>query len=160
VVALPRLAGPAITGLPADADGFLPVTSRCEVTGIERVYAAGDATDFPVKYGAIAAQQADAAAASIAALAGAPAEPTPFDGVVHGALVSGRKHRRLYFTARIEGGLAQDSRTGDTPTWSPEAKIAARHLGPYLDKLWGGQGLRWLAGQLSWEAAAMARLSK
>jgi sulfide:quinone oxidoreductase len=26
VVALPRLAGPAITGLPADADGFLPVT--------------------------------------------------------------------------------------------------------------------------------------
>ena len=160
VVALPRLAGPAITGLPADADGFLPVTSRCEVTGIERVYAAGDATDFPVKYGAIAAQQADAAAASIAALAGAPAEPTPFDGVVHGALVSGRKHPRLYFTARIEGGLAQDSRTADTPTWSPEAKIAARHLGPYLDKLWGGQGLRWLAGQLSWEAAAMARLSK
>jgi sulfide:quinone oxidoreductase len=160
VVALPRLAGPAITGLPADAEGFLPVTSRCEVSGIERVYAAGDATDFPVKYGAIAAQQADAAAASIAALAGAPAEPTPFDGVVHGALVSGRKHRRLYFTARIEGGLAQDSRTSDTPTWSPEAKIAARHLGPYLDKLWGGQGLRWLAGQLSWEAAAMARLSK
>jgi sulfide:quinone oxidoreductase len=160
VVALPRLAGPAITGLPADADGFLPVTSRCEVTGIDRVYAAGDATDFPGKYGAIAAQQADAAAASIAALAGAPAEPTPFDGVVHGALVSGRKHRRLYFTARIEGGLAQDSRTSDAPTWSPEAKIAARHLGPYLDKLWGGQGLRWLAGQLSWEADAMARLSK
>jgi sulfide:quinone oxidoreductase len=160
VVALPRLVGPAITGLPADADGFLPVTSRCEVTGIERVYAAGDATDFPVKYGAIAAQQADAAAASIAAVAGAPTEPTPFDGVVHGALVSGRKHRRLYFTARIEGGLAQDSRTSDTPTWSPEAKIAARHLGPYLDKLWGGEGLRWLAGQLSWEAAAMARLTK
>jgi sulfide:quinone oxidoreductase len=160
VVALPRLAGPAITGLPADADGFLPVTSRCEVTGTERVYAAGDATDFPVKYGAIAAQQADAAAASIAAMAGAAAEPTPFDGVVHGALVSGREYRCLYFTARIEGGLAQDSRTSDTPTWSPEAKIAARYLGPYLDKLWGGQGLRWLAGQLSWEAAAMARLSK
>ena len=160
VVALPRLAGPAITGLPADADGFLPVTSRCEVTGTERVYAAGDATDFPVKYCAIAAQQADAAAASIAAMAGAAAEPTPFDGVVHGALVSGREYRCLYFTARIEGGLARDSRTSDTPTWSPEAKIAARHLGPYLDKLWGGQGLRWLAGQLSWEAAAMARLSK
>jgi sulfide:quinone oxidoreductase len=160
VVALPRLAGPAITGLPADADGFLPITSHCEVTGTERVYAAGDATDFPVKYGAIAAQQADAAAASIAAMAGAAAEPTPFDGVVHGALVSGREYRCLYFTARIEGGLAQDSRTSDTPTWSPEAKIAARHLGPYLDKLWGGQGLRWLAGQLSWEAAAMARLSK
>ena len=43
VVAVPRLEGPAITGLPADADGFLPVTSHCEVTGVERVYAAGDA---------------------------------------------------------------------------------------------------------------------
>jgi sulfide:quinone oxidoreductase len=152
VVALPRLAGPAITGLPADADGFLPVTSRCEVTGTERVYAAGDATDFPVKYGAIAAQQADAAAASIAAMAGAAAEPTPFDGVVHGALVSGREYRCLYFTARIEGGLAQDSRTSDTPTWSPEAKIAAQYLGPYLDEIWGSEAKRWIAGQLSMEA--------
>jgi sulfide:quinone oxidoreductase len=160
VVAVPRLVGPAITGLPADADGFLPITPRCEVIGIDRVYAAGDATDFPVKYGGIAAQQADAAATSIAALAGASIEPRPFDGVVHGALVSGGKHQRLYFTARFEGGLAQESRTSDTPTWSPEAKIAARYLGPYLDKLWVGGGLRWLAGQLSWEEAAMARLSK
>jgi sulfide:quinone oxidoreductase len=160
VVAVPRLVGPAITGLPADADGFLPITSRCAVTGIDRVYAAGDATDFPVKYGGIAAQQADAAATSIAALAGASIEPRPFDGVVHGALVSGGKHQRLYFTARFEGGLAQESRTSETPTWSPEAKIAARYLGPYLDKLWVGGGLRWLAGQLSWEEAAMARLSK
>ena len=160
VVAAPRLVGPAITGLPADADGFLAVTSRCEVTGTDRVYAAGDVTDFPVKFGGIAAQQADAAAESIAALSGAPIEPTPFDGVVHGALVSGGKHQRLYFTARFEGGLARQSRTSDTPTSSPEAKIAARYLGPYLDKLWVGGGLRWLAGQLSWEEAAMARLSK
>jgi sulfide:quinone oxidoreductase len=160
VVAVPRLVGPAVTGLPADGDGFLPVTSRCEVTGIERVYAAGDATDFPVKFGGIAAQQADAAAESIAALSGAAIEPRPFDGVVHGALVSGGKHQRLYFTARFEGGLAQESRTSDTPTSSPEAKIAARYLGPYLDKLWVGGGLRWLAGQLSWEEAAMVRLSK
>ena len=160
MVALPRLAGPAISGLPADADGFLAVTSRCEVTGTDRVYAAGDVTDFPVKFGGIAAQQADAAATSIAALAGASIEPRPFDGVVHGALVSGGKHQRLYFTARFEGDLAQESRTSDTPTWSPEAKIAARYLGPYLDKLWVGGRLRWLAGQLSWEEAAMARLSK
>jgi sulfide:quinone oxidoreductase len=136
VVAVPRLVG-AITGLAADADGFLPITSHCEVSGIERVYAAGDATDFPVKYGGIAAQQADAAAASIAAVAGAPTEPTPFDGVVHGALIKGRNQPRLYFTARIEGGLAHDSRTSDTPTTSPEAKIAARYLGPYLNQLWG-----------------------
>jgi sulfide:quinone oxidoreductase len=136
VVAVPRLAGPAITGLPADADGFLAVTSHCEVSGVERVYAAGDATDFPVKFGGIAAQQADAAAASIASMAGVPTEPRPFDGTVHGVLLSGRKQGSLYFTARIEGGLALDSRIGETPTWASEAKIAARYLGPYLDELW------------------------
>ncbi len=157
VVALPRLVGPSITGLPADAEGFLAVTSRCEVIGTECVYAAGDATDFPVKYGGIAAQQADAAAAAIAAAAGAATEPTPFDGVVHGALISGHEYRCLYFTARIEGGLARDSRTSETPTWSPEAKIAARYLGPYLDELWGGGARRWIAGQLSLEAFVARR---
>jgi sulfide:quinone oxidoreductase len=151
VVAVPRLVGPAVPGLPANADGFLPITRRCEVSGIERVYAAGDATDFPVKFGSIAAQQADAAAASIAALAGAATEPSPFDGVVHGVLLGGRESRRLYFTARIEGGVARESRTSDTPTSSPAAKIAARYLGPYLDGLWA-TGPRWLVGQLSWEA--------
>ena len=150
VVAVPRLMGPAVPGLPANADGFLPITPRCEVAGIDRVYAAGDATDFPVKFGSIAAQQGDAAAASIAALAGAPTEPIPFDGVVHGVLVAGRA-QRLYFTARIEGEVARESRTSDRPTSPPEAKIAARYLGPYLDELWAA-GPRWVAGQLSWEA--------
>jgi hypothetical protein len=92
-------------------------------------------------------------------VAGAATEPTPFDGVVHGTLVSGREHRRLYFTARIERGLVRDSRTSDIPTWSPEAKIAARYLGPYLEGLWA-EGPRWLAGQLSWEEAALARQAK
>lgn len=159
VAALPRLVGPAIAGLPAGADGFLPITSHCEVSGIERVYAAGDATDFPVKYGAIAAQQANAAAASIAALAGAAAEPAPFDGVVHGFLISGRSQPRLYFAARIERGLTRDSRTSDRPTWSPEAKIAAQYLGRYLDDLWQ-EGPGWLAGQLFWEEAATTRPPK
>ena len=110
----------------------------------------GTRTDFPVKFGGIAAQQADAAAASIASLAGAPTEPTPFDGIVHGVLLSGRKQGRLYFTARIEGGLALESRISDTtPTWTPEAKIAARYLGPYLDQLW--------AAGPPWRLAARAR---
>jgi sulfide:quinone oxidoreductase len=149
VVAVPRLAGPAITGLPADADGFLPVTSYCEVTGVERVYAAGDATDFPVKFGGIAAQQAAAAATSIASMAGAPTEPRPFDGTVHGVLLSGGKLGSLYFTSRIEGGIARDSRISPNPTWSSEAKIAARYMGSYLDELW--------AAGPPWRRAARAR---
>lgn len=149
VVAVPRLAGPAITGLPVDVDGFLPVTSYCEVSGVERVYAAGDATDFPVKFGGIAAQQADAAATMIASMAGAPIEPRPFTGIVHGVLLSGGTQGSLYFTARIEGGLARDSRISENPTWSSEAKIAARYMGSYLDELW--------AAGPPWRRAARAR---
>jgi sulfide:quinone oxidoreductase len=152
VAAVPRLTGPAISGLPADSDGFHPVTAHCQVSGTERVYGAGDATTFPVKFGGIAAQQADAAAASIAALAGAPGEPPPFDGVVHGVILGGRTRRWVYFTARIQDdGSATDSRTSDQPTWRPAGKIAAEHLGPYLDERWAA-GARWIAGQMSWEA--------
>jgi sulfide:quinone oxidoreductase len=149
VVAVPRLAGPSTPGLASDADGFLPVTMYSEVSGVERVYAAGDATDFPVKFGGIAAQQADAAATSIASIAGALTEPRRFDGTVHGVLLSGRKQGSLYFTARIEGGLAVGSRISETPTWSSEAKIAARYVGSYLDELW--------AAGPPWRRAARAR---
>jgi sulfide:quinone oxidoreductase len=151
VVAVPQLVGPAIAGLPADADGFLPITVHAQVSGVERVYAAGDATDFPVKQGGIAAQQADAAAESIAALAGLAAPPQPFDTHIHGMLLAGREnhqHRYLYLSAHIEGGVARDSRISETPTWSPVAKIAARYLGPYLDKVWAVE----LPGVANWHA--------
>ncbi len=47
--------------------GFIPIDPHCRVCGLEHVYAAGDATDFAVKHGGIAAQQADTAAEAIAA---------------------------------------------------------------------------------------------
>src|SRR5438552_2097268 len=72
IVAAPQLFGPATPGLPKGArDGFITVDAHCKVRDLEDVYAAGDATDFPVKHGAIAAQQADTAAEAIAAHAGA-----------------------------------------------------------------------------------------
>ncbi len=145
VLALPRLRGPGIEGLPADADGFLPVTELGELVGMARVFAVGDATDFPVKYGAIAAEQADIVAAAIAAAAGARVTLPEFDGIVHGFLLLGRRQPRLHFSARIEGGVARESRTSDTPTHAPEAKVAAQYLGPYLDELWAS-GARWLTG--------------
>ena len=152
IIAAPQLQSPVIEGLPAGRDGFLPVDSHCRVKGAEDVFAAGDVTEFPVKFGAIAAQQADAAAAAIAALAGAPVEPDPFIGLVHGVLLAGRHAGRCYFSARLDDGRAYDSLASDTPTWTPEAKIAARFLGPYLDDLWAA-GPRWVAGQLAWERA-------
>ncbi len=132
IVALPQLCGPATPGVPKDApDGFVPVDVHCRVRGLERVYAAGDATDFPVKLGAIAAQQADTAAGAIAALAGAPIEPQPFHPLVHAILLGGEKP--LYLSAHITGGHGSSSEVGDTPTWSPPTKIAAKYLAPYLD---------------------------
>jgi sulfide:quinone oxidoreductase len=132
IVALPELMGPAIRGLPVAEHGFIAVTPYGQVPGVSGVYAAGDATDFPVKHGGIAAQQADTAAASIAALAGAPIEAKPFHPMIRGVLLTGKRPR--YLTARITGGHGFSSEITEEPTWSPATKIAAKYLAPYLDE--------------------------
>ena len=71
VVALPALEVPPLPGLPQRGRGFFPTDVQMHVAGLEAVWAAGDATSFPVKQGGVAAQQADAAARAIAARAGA-----------------------------------------------------------------------------------------
>ena len=86
-----------------------------------------------MKHGGIGSQQADAAAESIAALAGAPVTPKPFHPVMHAKLLTGGKP--LYLSAQITGGHGFSSEVSDTPTWSPPSKIAARYLAPYLDAL-------------------------
>src|ERR1035438_7337912 len=70
VVALPELYGPCVRGIPLSEHGFIRVTPYGQVLDLERVYAAGDATEFAIKHGGIASQQADVVAQSIAALAG------------------------------------------------------------------------------------------
>ena len=77
-VALPVIEGPRIAGLPSDDAGFLPIDQHARVRGVEDVYAAGDGTNFPLKQGGIATQQADAAASHIAARAGTGIEAQPF----------------------------------------------------------------------------------
>jgi sulfide:quinone oxidoreductase len=132
VIALPELFGPSTPGVPkAAANGFIPIDVHCQVPGIERVYAAGDATDFAVKHGGIAAQQADTAAEAIAALAGAPIEPTKFHPLIHAILLGGEKP--LYLSAHITGGHGSSSEISEEPTWSPPTKIAAKYLAPYLE---------------------------
>ena len=44
VVALPRLRGPRIDGLPQTVEGFLPVDAHGQVHGLADVFAAGDIT--------------------------------------------------------------------------------------------------------------------
>jgi sulfide:quinone oxidoreductase len=132
VVALPELFGPAVRGLASAEHGFIPVDPTCRVRGTERVFAAGDATDSPLKHGSIAAQQADTAVRAIAALAGLAAEVTPLHPVIHGTLLTGT--RPLYLTARVIGGRGFSSVVTDAPSWAPASKIAARYLAPYLDE--------------------------
>jgi sulfide:quinone oxidoreductase len=130
VVALPLLSGPQITGVTSDADGFIPVTEFGAVRGVEGVYAAGDATSYPIKHGGIASQQADVIAAAIAARAGAAIEPQPLRPVLRGALLTGVETR--YIEAEIVGHEVVRSTVSDDCPWDPPTKIAARYLGPYL----------------------------
>jgi sulfide:quinone oxidoreductase len=132
VIALPQLSGPSTPGVPGRAKGgFISIDTRCRIRGFDNVFAAGDATDFPIKLGGIAAQQADAAAAAIAALAGASVEPEPFHPVIRAILLGGEKP--LYLSAHVTGGHGSSSRISDEPTWTPAAKIAAKYLSPYLE---------------------------
>ncbi|HEV2998255.1 MAG TPA: FAD-dependent oxidoreductase [Solirubrobacteraceae bacterium] len=132
VVALPELFGPGVRGVPLSEHGFIHIDPHGQVPGVGPVYAAGDASDFAVKFGGIAAQQADAAAESIAALAGAPVTPAPFHPVIHGILLTDKRPR--YLTARITGGQGFGSEISDTPSWSPPSKIQARRLAPHLER--------------------------
>ena len=43
VIALPRLEGPAVPGLPSDDDGFIPIDAHGRVAGADDVFATGDA---------------------------------------------------------------------------------------------------------------------
>lgn len=131
VVTLPRLAGPAIPGLPHDADGFLETDLHGQVRRVPDVYAAGDVTTFPIKQGGLAAQQADAIAEAIAARAGAPVDPRPFHPVLRGQLLVGRAQR--FLEAAIGGGSGDVSRFESLALWWPPVKVAARHLGTYLE---------------------------
>ena len=142
VIALPRLTGPAIPGLPRDADGFLAVDRHGRLPGVPGVYAAGDATAFPLKQGGLAAQQADAAAEAIAADLGVAIEPAPFRPVMRGLLLTGGAPLYLRATFGSSGEPAEHSsrRTARRPTsavsqralWWPPGKIAGRYLAPLL----------------------------
>jgi sulfide:quinone oxidoreductase len=150
VVTLPALSGPAIDGLAADPDGFLPIDERGRVSGTADVYAAGDAVAFPIKQAGLTAHEADAAADSILADRGFRS-----------------RHRR--FPATLDGILTPDAdlldwfhdprwtHSGDMrprSIWWPPPEISARRLSPYLRAVHGD----WMMGDESPPAGIPVRL--
>src|SRR3954468_255527 len=137
IVALPRLYGRAPTGVPVDEDGFVAVGHHCKVRRMRHAWAAGDGIAFPVKFGGLAADQADAAAEAIAALAGAHVTPRPFHPVLRGRLLTGHSER---FMHHVAGGGGGDGTVADHALWWPPGKVAGRRLAPYLAERDGTAG--------------------
>jgi sulfide:quinone oxidoreductase len=127
IVTVPGLRGPMINGLPHDHAGFLPVDAHGRVLAAPGVYAAGDVTDFEIKQGGLACQQADAAAEAIAADAGVDIEPVPFVPILRGLLLT--EHDTLRMQRELGGYGAAAS-----ADW-PAAKFAGRELSRLLGGL-------------------------
>lgn len=138
VISTPGIEGRQIGGIPTDASGFVPVDEFGRVAGLERVYAAGDVTAFPVKQGGIATQQADAAAEAIAADLGVDLAPRPFDPVLRATLWTGEEPQYLY--GKLAGGFGETSVFSDHALWEQEGKIAGRYLAPFLNSMPGAPG--------------------
>ena len=124
VVTVPVLDGQRITGLPCDETGFLPVDRHGRVARTPGVYGAGDVANVAIKQGGIACQQADAAAETIAAAAGAEIEPAPFEPVLRGLLRTQRDS--LWMERHLEHGNGSKAFDG------PRTKFAGRELSRLL----------------------------
>ena len=116
--------------MPTDAAGFVPVDAHGRVRGLRGVYAAGDGTNFPIKQGGLATQQADAVAEAIAAEVGAQRRAR---AVPPGAA------RRCCSPAATTATCATRSpaaaaraRWPAHALWWPPTKIAGRYLSGYL----------------------------
>jgi sulfide:quinone oxidoreductase len=130
VVTEPRLIGPRLRGVACDRDGFIHTDLYCRLPGMEGVFAAGDATVFPIKQGGLAAQQADVVAEMIASSVDPDIRPQPFRPVLRGALKTDGGTR--YLRADISGSAGDDSTISSQPLWWPPNKLSARYLAPYL----------------------------
>ena len=128
VVCLPVLRGPYLPGLPCDPDGFLEVDEYGRLPAEPSIYAVGDVAARPHKQGGLAAEQADAVASTLAALAGAGTVPLAYLPVLRGRLVTGGPPLYLLHDPHTGESLASEQ-----PLWEPPHKIFGLRLAPYLE---------------------------
>jgi sulfide:quinone oxidoreductase len=131
-ITVPTISGPNIRGIPGfAADRFLHVDEYCRVRDTDgRVFAAGDATDLPVKHGGIGAQQADTAAAGISHLAGVGPAPERLRPRINATLLTGADP--LYLSAYLIDGRGWHATFYEAPPWPEGEKVIAEELAPYL----------------------------
>ena len=124
---LPVVDGPAVSGLPHDGRGFIPVDAHGRVVGARHCFAAGDATSLSLKHSALSAGQATAAAEAIAAEAGADVVPTEWSSVLHGLLTL-----PPHFPGPRGSPWLENGEPVTHCLWWPPGHVAGRHLAPYL----------------------------
>ena len=153
VITLPVLEGPRLSGLPHDQHGFIPVDKFGRVSDAEHVFAAGDVTAFPLKQGGLAAQQADAVAGAIAALAGAAVTPEPFRPVLRGLLLTGGAP--LYLRAEPQRLAREATVAIEAPVVSPALarRLGGRRAGAVVAS---GEDRRQVPGSVPRHRAAIA----
>ena len=130
---MPSYVGRPTDGIPGDERGFIPVDHHGHVHGLSDVFAAGDATDFPIKQGGLAAQQADTVAATIASDLGLKVEAEPFRPTLRGFLLTGKRPR--YLRSELGGGQGETSAATDHALWFPRGKATGQYLAPLLASL-------------------------
>ena len=133
VVAVPRLVGRRMAGVPVDWNGFVATDHHGQVRDVPDVFAAGDMTQFRVKQGGLATQQADVIAAALAARSGAAVEAPPVRYVLRTRLLV--PDGPLYLRAELDGDgrpLPATSQVSTDALWWPPAKLFGRYLSPWM----------------------------
>jgi sulfide:quinone oxidoreductase len=135
VITMPTMEGRQIAGIPHDLDGFISVDAHCRIRGMPNVYAAGDVTQFPVKQGGLATQQADVAAEAIAAEIGCDVPANSFEPVLQGVLWTGAEP--LFLSGYPTGGHGDASTATGKPPWAgdEEGKLVGRYITPFFADL-------------------------
>jgi sulfide:quinone oxidoreductase len=134
VVAVPRLVGRRIAGVPADWNGFVITDAGGNVPDRPDVFAIGDITAFPIKQGGVATQQADVVAATLARRTGMHMSVPPPRFVLRSQLLG--MDEPLYLRAELAGDgslleAAAPAVSAETPWW-PSGKLFGRHLTPWM----------------------------
>lgn len=126
-LALPRLEVGWLAGIPQGPHGFISTDLQMGVEGCADVYAAGDASWFPIKQGGLAAQEADVAATAIAAQIDPTVEVPTFRPELRAALLTAAGP--IYLRA---GDESEPAAISDAPLWWPPTKVAGQLLTPFI----------------------------